>query len=85
MPGRASAYGTREPVTVVQSQDAEGGALCAAILERADGGFGFELFRRDLETGEGWFRLGPNAGRSFAEADDAFAAASRWSDRFAGR
>ncbi|MEN0040742.1 MAG: hypothetical protein AAF764_05340 [Pseudomonadota bacterium] len=67
--------------TVVHSQNEMGGLHCVDIFRRADATFGFELYRRDPETGEGWFPIGFHSGRVFAtrgEAERTAAADVAW-------
>ena len=75
MAKRTLDYGSAKEITVHYSENAEGGTLCVDIFERADGSFGFELFRCDPETGEGWFRLGYHADQQHAKLNDAVQAA----------
>lgn len=59
---------------VVRSINLEGALLCVDIFTRADGSFGFELFRRDPEDARGWYPIGvfgATAYRSEAEATEA--------------
>jgi len=43
---------------VLTSIETEDGARCVDIFVRADGTFGFEEYRRDVEDGRGWFLVG---------------------------
>ena len=51
------------------------GTRCVDIFVRADGTFGFEVFRRDVEDGGTWYITGHYNGRRFASRADAEAAA----------
>jgi hypothetical protein len=53
---------------VVESIDAPDGARCVDIFQRADGSFGFEEYRRDIEDQRGWFAIGGHAARRFDSA-----------------
>mgnify|MGYP006272052563 FL=1 len=60
--------------TVVRSINLDGALLCVDIFTRADGSFGFELFRRDPEDARGWYPIGvfgDTRYRSEAEATEA--------------
>lgn len=64
----------RRPKTlgvVVFSKSMFDGSVCVDIFERSDGSFGFEEYRRDVETTEGWFPIGFYSGKRF----DSFEAA----------
>ncbi len=39
-----------------------GEAACVDIFKRPDDTFGFEEYRRDVESGEGWFPIGFHSG-----------------------
>jgi len=84
MAKKTSDYGSATEITVVHSENAEGGALCIDIFRRGDDSFGFELFRRDVESGEGWFRLGTYADHRFDSPEDAANAAAEIFDWFRG-
>lgn len=43
---------------VLRSIETPGGGRCVDIFQRADGTFGFEEYRRDVEDGRGWFPVG---------------------------
>ncbi|MGI9366966.1 MAG: hypothetical protein ACR2O8_17415 [Rhizobiaceae bacterium] len=44
--------------TVVASINLDGDGLCVDFFQRPDFSYGFEEYRRDGETGEGWFPIG---------------------------
>ena len=51
--------------SVVQSVNASGDALCVDFFRRADDSFGYEEYRRDVESAEGWFPIGFHSQRIF--------------------
>ena len=57
--------------TVVLSVNATGEALCVDFFQRGDNSYGFEEYRRDVETNEGWFPIGFHSGRRFETLDQA--------------
>ena len=60
---------------VLRSIETPDGQRCVDLFCRPDASFGFETYRRDAEDGRGWFPLGGFAGRRYASADAALAAA----------
>jgi len=52
--------------TVVQSVNLNGETICVDFFQRQDGTFGYEEYRRDVETGEGWFPIGFYSGNIFS-------------------
>lgn len=56
---------------VVDSINAPDGGRCVDIFRRADGSFGFEEYRRDIEDQRGWFAIGGHAELRFASAETA--------------
>ena len=60
---------------VVRSIDMTGGAICVDIFRRSDSTFGFEEYRRDVETGEGWFPIGFHSGILCTSMEEAVAKA----------
>ena len=62
---------SKELGTVILSVNATGEFLCVDFFKRADGSFGFEEYRRDVETGEGWFPIGFHSARQFETLDHA--------------
>lgn len=65
----------RKPGRVVQSINMYGNAVCVDFFERPDGTFGFEEYRRDVETGEGWFPISHYSGNVFENLEEARSAA----------
>jgi len=59
----------------LQSINAPDMERCVDVFVRADGGFGFEEYRRDVEDGRGWFAVGGHDARRFATAEAALEAA----------
>ncbi len=57
--------------TVVLSLNATGEALCVDFFKTDDGSFGFEEYRRDAETAEGWFPIGFFSDLRFQTLDQA--------------
>ena len=55
----------KELGVVVESLDSGDGFICLDLFERSDGSFGYEEYRRDPETREGWFPIGFHAARKF--------------------
>lgn len=66
-----------KPGRVVRSINNETEALCVDIFVRADGSFGFQEYRRDVEDASGWFAIGYHVDREFADEDAALAAARK--------
>ena len=60
---------------VLDSIDAPDGERCIDIFRRADGSFGFEEYRRDIEDQRGWFAIGGHAAQRFVSTDEAKRAA----------
>ena len=50
---------------VLQSLETPDGSRCVDLFIRPDGSFGFEIYRRDVETLSGWFAIGNNIDLSF--------------------
>lgn len=61
--------------TVVKSVSDFDDSQCVDIFRHEDGRFGFELYRRDVESGEGWFPIGFYSGTIFETQQDAWHAA----------
>ncbi|MEP1206833.1 MAG: hypothetical protein ABJL64_02195 [Rhizobiaceae bacterium] len=57
--------------TVVQSINATGEYLCVDFFQRPDSSYGYEEYRRDAETGEGWFPIGFYSGNRFDTLEQA--------------
>ena len=43
---------------VLNSIETPDGGLCVDIFIRPNGSYGFEIYRRDIETLAGWFAIG---------------------------
>lgn len=63
--------------TVLVSRNLPGETVCVDLFRRPDGSFGFECYRRDVETGEGWFAVGGHEARRFSSREAAEAAAGK--------
>ncbi|MBT6093477.1 MAG: hypothetical protein HOH04_01255 [Rhodospirillaceae bacterium] len=55
---------------VLRSIETPDGSLCVDIFQRPGGDFGYQSYRRDAETGHGWFPIG-NFDRLKFDAEDA--------------
>lgn len=62
---------------VLSSIETFDGGRCVDIFQREDGTFGFDEFRRDLESRTGWFRAGHFEKDVFTARDDALDEAKR--------
>jgi len=62
---------------VVSSINEEGGFLCVDVFKRPNGTFGFEEYRSDPESGEGWFPIGSYCDNVFTGYDEAITAAHK--------
>ena len=51
------------------------GHQCVDVFQRTNGTFGFELYRRDGESSEGWFPIGFFSDRVYADYETALNAA----------
>ena len=45
---------------------------CVDIYQREDNSFGFEEYRRDFETNEGWYKVGVFRDSVFFSEDEAY-------------
>ena len=45
---------------------------CVDIFQRENNTFGYEEYRRDLETNEGWYRFGFMEDKAFTHEEDAY-------------
>ncbi len=61
----------------LESLEDDNGTFCVDIVQRPDGSFGFELFRRDAEDQGRWTILNLYAAARFPTKDAARAAAVR--------
>ena len=50
---------------VMHSTNAPDDWLCVDFFQRPDHSYGFEEYRRDCETAEGWFPIGFHSGKIF--------------------
>ncbi len=53
---------------VVHSINFDDEMRCVDVFVRPDGTFGFEVYRRDMEDGRGWFPIGFHSQQRFATA-----------------
>jgi hypothetical protein len=60
---------------VLRSIETDDGARCVDLFVRPDSTFGFEEYRRDIEDGRGWFRVGHYCQDIHLSQDAALAAA----------
>ncbi|HWV51160.1 hypothetical protein [Pseudorhodoplanes sp.] len=60
---------------VLLSVNNEDASHCVDIFVRAEGTFGFEEYRRDVEDNAGWFTTGGYAAQTFADEASAIEAA----------
>ena len=63
--------------TVLASFESDGHDRCVDLFARADGSFGFEEFRRDVEDQGTWTPVAYFSGRSFPTREAAEVAAMR--------
>ena len=49
---------------------------CIDIFKREDNSFGYEEYRRDLETNEGWYKIGFLEHLIFTNEEEAYTSAS---------
>ena len=57
---------------VVRSINNADESLCLDIFQREDHTFGFEEYRRDLETNEGWYKIGFFGDDIFSSEEEAY-------------
>ena len=57
---------------VVRSINNADESLCLDIFQREDNTFGFEEYRRDAETNEGWYKVGFFGDNIFSSEDEAY-------------
>ena len=57
--------------TVVLSINASGESICVDFFKRDDASYGYEEYRRDVETAEGWFPIGFHSGNRFETLEQA--------------
>jgi len=56
---------------VMRSIETDDGIRCVDIFRRSDGTYGFEEYRRDVEDGRGWHRIGYYAENVYETAEAA--------------
>lgn len=61
--------------TVLSSTNSSDGTQCVDIFRRADGSYGFDVFRRDPEDPRGWYSVGYFGDRLFPSSQAAQIAA----------
>ena len=52
-------------------------SLCVDIFQRKDSSYGFEEYRRDLESNEGWYKIGTFGDSTFNTEEEAYKNACR--------
>ena len=57
---------------VVRSINNADESLCLDIFQREDNTFGFEEYRRDSETNEGWYKVGFFGDNIFSSEEEAY-------------
>ena len=57
---------------VVRSINNSDESRCVDIFQREDNSFGFEEYRRDTETNEGWYKVGFFSDNFFSSEDEAY-------------
>ena len=62
---------------VVRSINNYNQSICVDIFQRDDNSFGFEEFRRDSETNEGWYKIGFFGDSIFSSEEEAYKNACR--------
>ena len=60
---------------VLRSINEDGGSLCVDLFQRPDGSYGYEEYRRDFESAEGWFPVGFYSAQKFETLEAASNAA----------
>ena len=59
-------------IIVVRSLNFRVKSLCVDVFQREDNTFGFEEYRRDSETNEGWYKVGFFGDNIFSSEDEAY-------------
>ena len=62
---------------VLSSIETPEGALCVDIFIRPKGSYGFEIYRRDIETLSGWFAIGTHIDKVYPTELAAYQAACK--------
>ena len=57
---------------VVRSINNSDESRCVDIFQREDNSFGFEEYRRDSETNEGWYKVGFFGDSIFSSEDETY-------------
>ena len=57
---------------VVRSINNADKSLCVDVFQREDNTFGFEEYRRDSETNEGWYKVGFFGDNIFSSEEEAY-------------
>ena len=57
---------------VVRSINNSDESRCVDIFQREDNSFGFEEYRRDPETNEGWYKVGFFGESKFSSEEEAY-------------
>ena len=66
-----------EKKVVVRSINNFDKSRCIDIFKREDNSFGYEEYRRDLETNEGWYKIGFLENLIFINEEEAYTSASQ--------
>lgn len=69
---------------VLRSINNNNESLCVDIFKREDNSFGFEEYRRDLESNAGWYKIGIFGEKTFNSEDEAYKIACKnvaWLDK----
>ena len=56
---------------MVLSVNATGDSICVDFFQRPDSKFGYEEYRRDVETAEGWFPIAFHSNNRFETLEQA--------------
>ncbi len=62
---------------VLLSLETDMGERCVDLFVRSDGGYGFEVYRRDSEEGRGWYPVGGYQDQRYASKAELRIAAER--------
>ena len=62
---------------VLRSINNNNESLCVDIFQREDNSFGFEEYRRDAETSEGWYQIGFFRDSIFSSEEEAYESACK--------
>jgi hypothetical protein len=64
-------HGMTDKNIVMRSIETDDGIRCVDIFRRPNGTFGFEEYRRDVEDGRGWYRIGYHAEKVYETSEQA--------------